>query len=100
MDGLELVVKATQEELWVEDGRTGARLELPLAFWRSLSEQLHKAGYPQLAMVIEQALVSFQARTLSSSEKFQCMNPIYDEKAQTRCQALLAEDLRPKNPGS
>lgn len=45
MDGLELVVKATREELWVEDRGTGARLQLPPAFWRSLSEQLKKTDY-------------------------------------------------------
>ncbi len=100
MDGLELVLKATREELWVEEGRTGARLELPLEFWRAVAEHLRNAAYSHHAAVIDQAIASFLARERVLSEKLACMDPAYDENVQARCQVLLAEDLRPKNSSS
>ncbi|MBC7222615.1 hypothetical protein H5T56_06520 [Candidatus Bipolaricaulota bacterium] len=97
MDDLELVFKASQEELWAEEGKSGKRLELPLSFWRALSEGLRAAGYPQFAAAIDQAVSAAQARERLLSEKMRCMEPLYDQEAQARCQAILAEDLRPED---
>lgn len=97
MDDLELVLKASREELWAEEGKSGKKLVLPLSFWRALSESLRKSGYPQLAEAVEQAITAAQARERLLSEKLQCMEPLYDQEAQARCQAILAEDLRPED---
>lgn len=96
MDDLVLVLKAGREELWVEE-KSGRRLELPLSFWRALSESLRTAGYTQFAVLIDEAVSAAQTRARIAAEKLQCMEPIYDQEAQARCQALLAEDLRPEN---
>ncbi len=91
-----MVLKASQEELRVEEGKSGKKLELPFSFWRALSEGLRTAGYPQFAAAIDQAVSAAQARERLLSEKMRCMEPLYDQEAQARCQALLSEDLRPE----
>ncbi len=94
MNELELVLKAGREELWA--GESGKRLELPLAFWRALSESLRAAGYPQLATAVEQAVNAAQTRARLAFEKLQCMEPAYDAQVQARCRVLLDDDLKPQ----
>lgn len=96
MDILELVLKVSEEGLSVEEGRSGERLALPLAFWRALSESLRASGYYQHASVLDRAIQAAQARQRLLSEQLQCMEPAYDREAQARCQALLSEELRPE----
>ena len=93
MDDLELIFHAGREELVAMEGRTGQKLELPLAFWREFSESLRRAGYPHFAGVIDQAVSAARARERLVAEKLRCMEPTYDPEAQARCRALLAEDL-------
>lgn len=96
MDDLELILKAGREELLAVEKGSGERLRLPFSFWRELSAALLRAGYPRFAAVIDQAINAAQARERLLSEKLQCMEPTYQPEAQARCQALLAEDLRPE----
>ncbi len=96
MDDLELLLKAGGEELSALEKQSGQRLELPFSFWRELSTALLRAGYPKLSAIIDQAISAAQARERLLSEKLRCMEPTYDPEAQARCQAILAEDLRPE----
>ncbi|MGB9757987.1 MAG: hypothetical protein ACP5LJ_07195 [Candidatus Bipolaricaulaceae bacterium] len=98
MDDLELILKAGQEELLALERQSGQELRLPFSFWQELGAALLRAGYPQFAAVVEQAISAAQARERLLSEKLRCMEPAYDPEAQARCQALLAEDLRSENP--
>ncbi len=95
MDDLVLILKVSADELSATQGGE-RRLELPLAFWRGLSQGLRDAGHVQLAAVIDKAVGAAQARERLLAEKLQCMEPAYDQEVQTHCQILLAEDLRPE----
>lgn len=99
MDDVELVLKASGEDLAAVEGGSGRRLELPLSFWKVLGEELRAAGYTQLAAALYQAVSAAETRERLLAEKLRCMEPAYDQEAQARCQVLLEDDLRPKECG-
>ncbi len=80
-------------ELWLDDARSGKRVTLPDAFWRSLAESLREVGQVELAERLEAALAAVITARLRDEARKRCMERVYSEEECWRCQELIREDL-------